>query len=241
MTRFAAPSVYQCPECKGYLLWPQPLWIPSRRTTRWSDGIELAADLTDVGAVTCCPSCSVVLWSTDMQALGELRHAPPPLGRFARMLAEWNDDKHGYLYAELEWQAQNPAWKTATQGRQLDYDDLLRALEDATDTKRELYLRRRIWRATNDHMRQSGEGKCATRLPSATEAERRANMARLIVLHEAAGTNIVERAEMLRQLGRYDDAILLLKSGVPEIRRSENAAWILRWARTGEADIKAFT
>lgn len=176
-----------------------------------------------------------------MDALGILRHKPSPIGRFTRLLAGWNDDKHGYLNAEREWHAQNPAWKTAKHGRQLNYDDLQRALEDATDTRRELYLRRRIWRATNDHMRQSGDGKCATTLPIAPEAERRANMARLIVLHEAAGTNIVERAELLRQLGRFDDAILLLKTGAPEIRRSENAAWILRWAKAGGADVKAFT
>ena len=170
-----------------------------------------------------------------------LGHEPSPIGRFTCLLAGWHDVKHGYLNAEREWQAQNPAWKTAMHGRQLTYDDLQRALEDATDTRRELYLRRRIWRATNDHVRRTGDGKCATIQPIAPEADRRANMVRLIVLHEAAGTHIVERAELLRQLGRFDDEILLLKSGAPEIRRSENAAWILRWARTGDADVKAFT
>lgn len=242
MTRFAAPSVYQCPECEGYLLWPQPLWIPSLRFTRWSDDIALSTDLRNTGSVTCCASCPAILWSTDVQALGKLRHEPPPLGRFTRMLAEWNADKHGYLNAEREWQAQDPAWTLAQYGRQLNYVDLRRALDEVNGTHRdrELYLRRRIWRATNDHMRKRSVGTCATKARVAAEAERRDNMTRLIALLVAAGTDIAERAELLRQLARFDEAIRLLKSGAPEIRSSATAAWILRWAKAGDAELKAF-
>lgn len=176
-----------------------------------------------------------------MEALGKLCHEPAPLRRFTRMLAEWNGDREYYLKAERAWLGQPPAWATAKQGRQLSYEDLQRALEGATDRCRELYLRRRIWRVTNDHLRRSGNGPCGTNVPITSEAERRLNMTRLIALHLAADSNIVERAELMRQLGQFDAAILLLKSGAPEIRRSENAAWILRWAKAGDAEVKAFT
>jgi hypothetical protein len=43
-------------------------------------------------------------------------------------------------------------------------------------------------------------------------------MTRMIELHQAANNGVVERAELLRQLGRFDDAIRLLTSGAPETK-----------------------
>lgn len=101
-----------------------------------------------------------------------------------------------------------------------------------------MFIRRRIWWATNDHLRVRSDGTLGIDHPVTSEAERVANMERMVQIHEAAGNGLPERAELLRQLGRFDDAIHLLTSGVPEIRISANAAWILRWAKSGDSDLE---
>jgi hypothetical protein len=67
---------------------------------------------------------------------------------------------------------------------------------------REMFIRRRIWWATNDYRRMRSDGSLVIENPVASDAERVANMVRMIGIHEAAGSRIPERAELLRQLGR---------------------------------------
>ena len=194
-------------------------------------------------SVVCCPVCSIALWNDDLQALGILPRKPPGLSWVARMLAIWNGDKDGHLQAIREWEDIPSEWKAAEHGRSLKYSDLQCALRDASalSSDREMFIRRRMWWATNDHTRLRSDATSVLKQPVADDADRKANMMRMIELHDATGTGISERAELLRQLGRFDDAILLLKSGAPEIRASADAAWILRWAKAGDADLKAFT
>lgn len=167
---------------------------------------------------------------------------PRPLGRLTRILASWNGDKDSHLRAEREWKELSPAWKVAELGRRIQYPDLQGALLalPALNTEREMFLCRRIWWATNDHIRLRSDGSRVTEVPVAPESERRANMLRMIEIHEAAGSGLAERAELLRHLGQFDDAIRLLTSGAPEIRASENAAWTLRWAKAGDDRVKTF-
>lgn len=243
MTRFAAPAVYQCSECSVYLLWSRLASFSTHIHTSWSDGAKPMRGLLDMCSITCCPACSIALWNEDLEVLGVLPRAPRRIGWIAKMLATWNGDKDGHLQAIREWDDISSEWKVAAHGRSLEYTDVQRALRDmsAPNSGREMFLRRRVWWATNDHIRLRSDGTRVAGQPVASDADRKANMVRMIELHEATGTGISERAELLRQLGRFDDAILLLKSDAPEVRRSENAAWILRWAKAGDADVKAFT
>ena len=243
MTRFSSPDVHQCPNCKSYLLWAGLMSFNTFGiTTSWSDGAESWTGMLDSCSVTCCPSCSTVLWKADLEVVGVLPHEPRPFSRLTRMLARWNGDKHGHLRAEREWKELPPAWKLAERGRRIQYPDLQGALlaMPAPNPEREMFLRRRIWWATNDHIRLRSDGSRVAEVPVTAEADRRANILRMIEIHEAAGSGLAERAELLRHLCQFDDAIRLLTSGVPEIRASENAAWTLRWARAGDAEVKRF-
>lgn len=194
-------------------------------------------------SVICCPVCSIALWNDDLQPLGVLPREPRRIGWITKMLATWNGDKQGYLEAIREWKVIPSEWKVAEHGRSLEYRDLQRALRDvsAANSGREIFIRRRIWWATNDHTRLRSDGTSAAGKPVASDADRNANMVRMIELHEAAEGNIAEHAELLRQLGQFDEAIRLLTSGAPEIRTGASAAWILRWAKARDADVKAFT
>ena len=193
-------------------------------------------------SVVCCPVCSIAVWNDDLQALGVLPRKPPRLSWVARMLATWNGDKDDHLQAVRAWEDIPFEWKVAEHGRALEYHGLQCALRNmsAPNTDREMFLRRRIWWATNDHTRLRSDGTRVSEQPVANDADRKANMMRMIELHEAAGGNIAEHAELLRQLGRFDESIRLLTSGASEIRTSADAAWILRWAKARDAELKAF-
>lgn len=242
MTRFTDPEIYQCPDCLGYLQWRQLASFRNFTSTTWSDGARPMTLLLDMCSIACCPSCSTVLWYEDLQAVGVLPREPGEISRFSRMLARWSRGTRRRLLAEREWANLPPEWKSAECGRPLEYSDLQRTVDRLTGTNpvREMFLRRRIWWATNDHLRGPGDGTCAEEAPIAPELERRENMMRMIALHEAAGGGLAERAELLRQLGRFDESIQLLISGAPEIRNSATAAWTLRWAKARDAGLKKF-
>lgn len=244
MTSFTRPDVHQCPDCQGYLLWPNLKSFNTYGiTTTWSDGATPLIGMLDGCTARSCPTCRAVLWKEDLEVLGTLISAPWPLRPLSRKLAEWFGDKHGYLRAEDEWAAIPAAWKKAEHGSRLEYADMQRTLLATLEPKldREMFLRRRVWWATNDHIRRHPDGSRVTEEPVAAEADRQANMLRLIELHETARSAFAERAELLRHLGRFEDAISLLTSGAPEIRDSSTAAWTLRWAKAGDADVKTFS
>jgi hypothetical protein len=243
MTRFSNPDVHQCPDCQAYLLWSNMKSFSNYGVTAtWSDGAVPLGRMLDGSTARACPSCRAVLWKKDLEVLGTLKSAPRPIRPFCRKLAEWFGDKHGYLRREDEWATMPVAWNEAEHGDRLEYMDMQRAVVAMRepDRDREMFLRRRIWWATNDHIRRHPDGARVMEESVAPELERHANMLRLIELHEAGGSGLSERAELLRNLGRFEDAIRLLTSGAPEIRHSSTAAWTLRWAKAGDADVKTF-
>lgn len=246
MTSFTRPDIHQCPHCQGYLLWSNMKSFNNYGiVTTWSDGAAPLRGMLDGCTATSCPACRTVLWKKDLHVLGRLTSAPRPIRPLSRKLAKWFGDKRGHIRAESEWAAIPSAWKEAEHGDRLEYTDMQRALLTMggrdRDRDREMFLRRRIWWATNDHIRRHPDGSPVTDVPVASELDRRANMLRMIELHEAGGSGLAERAELLRNLARFEDSIRLLTSGAPEIRDSSTAAWTLRWAKAGDADVKIFT
>jgi len=244
MTRFAAPDVLQCPQCNSFVLWARLMSFNNFGfTTQWSDGAGPLARMRDSCSAICCPACGDVLWRDDLQMVGVLAPEPPPLGRLSRIFASWSGDKQGHLRAEREWREQPASWKVAECGRPINYSDIQRALlvMQPSHDERELFLRRRMWWAMNDHLRLRQDGSRVSEVPVAPESARQANMLRMIEIHEAAGSAVVERAELLRQLGRFDDVVRLLTSRDPEAGDNANAASILKWAKAQNANVKIFS
>lgn len=241
MTRFSDPDVHQCPQCSTYLLWPNLMSFNTfGENTTWSDGQGMWSGMLDACSARCCPACRTVLWKDDLDVVGILTRKPYPVGKVTRTLARWFGDKHGHLRDEDAWRALPEGWKTANAAEQLAYPDLHRALLATPDpgVERELFLRRLMWWETNDHLRHRADGTLVAAAPVAPEEQRRANMLRMVALYEQAGNAVVTRAELLRQLGRFDEAVALLVAGAPEIQASADAAWILRWAKAADAGVK---
>jgi hypothetical protein len=239
MTRYSAPIIHKCPACAGYF---------KRHTLTsmhfhadvpdWSDGKNGQWWASASGSVGRCPVCATSLWIEDAVEVMRLpRHTPTMVG-LDRLWHRMTGDRHGRLREVLEWEGLPTAIKNA---ERLDWlskaDDFIAALTEAPPQtrERELHLRVRLWWALNDHRRYNKSSS-----PTATHSDlARPNMVRILALIEDSPKAQVTRGELLRQLGRFDDAVAVLKAVVPDGRSEVRAVRIERLARAGISELQA--
>lgn len=235
MTRFAPPAVYKCPSCGSLFTWARfASFRPMGAGTTWSDGGEAESGLVDMCSVIGCPECSIILWTDDYDPVGILPRKPPEVGPLARVIAKWNGDKHGHLNAEQTWRDVPAEWKVVEPGRplrELSVDSKIE-LAHMLSHSRGLFLRRHLWWLSNDHERVLDDGTRCRREPAMSNTAREENMMALLELLEANDQAPILRVELLRMLGRFDEAIALLKHTANPIGRLvgknlEIQSWIL--------------
>ncbi|MEC5159767.1 hypothetical protein RCH08_000895 [Janthinobacterium sp. CG_S6] len=214
MTSFANPAVYQCPACQGLLLRERLRSFNTFGVTSWSDGDATFSRLPSRSPLIRCPCCPAVFWQDDVQPIGELPKKPmrrESMGWFMRMLVRLGGDENGDIQTQRDWNAAPTEWRAAEYDEELEYGDLCLALSGlrSPDHPREKFIRRRIWWLTNDCGRIYRNGKCAAEHPLVPPTAARENMLRLLELNEQEGGSLVERAELLRQMERFDDAVQL--------------------------------
>jgi len=245
MTRFAPPTIYQCPACAGYF---KRYALGSLHfyddVPEWSDGMS-GQWWAGVGApVGRCPACCNVVWVDDAIAVMQAPLEPRKIGPMARLWHRMTGDKRGRLRAVREWAALPIEIKQAESIDRLECaDDLMEALtapptDDADD--REVYLRRRLWWASSDHQRERVDGLLVTSSTTVAAAPALANRLRLLELVERDPKAQVERGELLRQLGRFDEAVAVLKAVEPDGYSEVKALKIERLARAGIAELRDF-
>lgn len=165
---------------------------------------------------------------------------PLPIGSLARAWHRMMGDKRGRLRKEREWHALPKGLQHAQRIDGLhhahDLIDALGALRpDALD--REIHLRRRLWSASNDHLRGQ-HGLAYIGLPGVAEEVAHANALRLLELFEHDPDEQVARGELLRQLGRFDEAVAVLKAVKPDGYREVKALKIKRLALAGMVEVR---
>lgn len=212
-------------------------------TLDWSDGAPTAWWSAGLQPLVRCSACSGPFWIEGLEPLGELPYRPRPIGRVERVLARWRGDPKGLLMAEDVWLQVPDAWKAAERVDSVELDDFaaLLAEADGLDRDKLLWLRRRIWWSMNDRFRDVGDSAVLD-APVAHGLDERANKQALLELLDAdvieAG-DMVEKGELLRQLGRFDDAVAVLKAvpanGYDEVR----AVRIEALARAGDRVVRA--
>jgi len=143
-------------------------------------------------------------------------------------------DRNGRLRDERNWFALPQEIKEANRITSLqnatDFLDALAALSPYAED-REIYLRRRLWWISNDHHRFRVDGTPTESQPVLTPTEARNNILRLLALLENDFSKQVERGELLRQLGRFDEAIAVLKAVKPDGYSEVKASKIQRLAQ----------
>jgi hypothetical protein len=184
-----------------------------------------------------------LFWIADVEPVGIMPAKPERIGWFARAWLGWGRDPNGKLQAEAEWNDAMQSWGQAQSIGSVGFDDMVYVLSRSKDVSRErvLWLRNRIWWSLNDRFRDLSDDSPVpgvSRWPAAAE---RANMEVILAMlqdGEAHPGSMVQQGELLRLLGRFDEAIAILKA-VPCDGHSEvRAVRIERLARMGDTQVR---
>lgn len=241
MTRFAPPNLYQCPACASYFkrFGFRSLFFDDA-IPEWSDGKNCNWWAHASGAVGRCPACAGIIWLEDAEELMSAPIKPWPIGSIDRLWYRITGDRRGRLREEREWHALPRAIREAESIDRLagvqDFIEALAALS-ADETDREIYLRRRLWWASNDHLRQHSGDATTTLSPTVAVDVTRANAQRLLELIQLDPDAQVARGELLRQLGRFDEAVAVLKAVKPDGYNEVKAVKIERLAQARNAEL----
>jgi hypothetical protein len=237
MSRFAPPKLHQCPACAGYFTRTvlASLYFYDD-VPEWTDGMSGQWWARAGAPVGRCPTCRNVVWIDDAVVVMQVPLEPPKIGPMARLWHRVTGDKRGRLHAAREWAAMPASIKQAESIDRLECaDDFIEALAALPATNytesREVYLRRRLWWASSDHQRARVDGSLATSPPVVAAAPALANRLRLLELFKHDPKAQVERGELLRQLGRFDEAVAVLKAVKPDGYSEVKAVKIERLAQ----------
>jgi len=188
-------KVIECPKCQGLARVFTLLSGNTFGARRWTDGKMIAPMLPRPPAITKCGDCGHYFWISDANVIGEL-----PL---------WGD--------EAKRIPSN--WKTAERVRELSESEYFEAIRIgvAESKEQELHLRIWAWWAGNDLLRSQGQSSVdQTQAVPIRSPEATANLERLLELLDTSNTDQrLMKAEVLRELGKFDDAIRLLEFGFP--------------------------
>jgi hypothetical protein len=125
----------------------------------------------------------------------------------------------------------------------VNLDDVAYVLARSEGVTRDrlLWLRKRIWWSLNDRYRRRVEDSPLPSVPGWPEPDERANMEAILDMlqdGEVLPGNMIQQGELLRLLGRFDEAVGVLKA-VPADGRSEvRAVKIERLARSGDRQVR---
>lgn len=207
MTRFAKPLLLETPCCQQRVMERRFASVNSfGLSTSWSDGYTDMPFVSETSRLAYCSGCNRVYWLDDAHELGVVPSFDEPPARRQGWLPQFLRRANSGVNREREAQVEQ---------RDLDFveyhenprpaDLLLVVLRtEWSSQERELYLRTRLWWIGN-------HGQRGRRITSPMNDEQaRDNMLRLLAIHRAAPVS--ERgheaiAELLRQLGRFDEAI----------------------------------
>lgn len=205
---------------------------------RWSDGQLSAWWSASSLPVVCCPSCAAILWLEDLREIGEVRFAPRPVGKVTAAWLKLTGDRHGRLRAIHQWEALPESIKSPNDADTLEPSDWLMALQATSDPERERFLRHWIWWVGNNHKRISAGERAEEAMPAFSPEQVRENMQRLLQLYERDDKRQVDRGEILRQLGRFDEAVRVLKAVRPDGHSEVRAVRIQRLAQAGDSELR---
>lgn len=232
MTQMSTPTLYRCPECRGYFTRATLTFLHFYDDVPcWSDGKNEQWWVGIGGPVGRCPTCSKITWVEDATELMPAPHEPRAIGMVPRLWYLLTGDRRGRLQDERKWSLLPREIKDAGQlimlSTAMGYVEAIALVPLPLD--RETYLRRKLWWASNDHRRVKASS------PALEADVARDNMERLLTLIPA-DTCTLERVELYRQLGRFQEALDMLPS-LP----ADQWRWVQlqrQWATAGDSTMR---
>jgi len=242
MTSFSAPSVHTCPGCATFFLRPRLRSANFYGVEDWSDAKPTM--WWNQEPLVRCNTCAALFWMDDVEAVGVMPERPRDIGLLTRKWLQWRGDPEGQLQVHEEWSHAMTSWGRAQQIGRVNFDDVVYVLARSKGVRHDrlLWLRNRIWWGLNDRYRSRSDVSPLSDVPNWPAGLERTNMEvilRLLQDGEVQPWLMIQQGELLRLLGRFDEAVAVLKSvpldGYSEVR----AAKIERLAKSGDAHSSA--
>ena len=241
MTSYQSPSVHPCPGCDAFFLRRRLRSANNYGTRDWSDGVPTMSWNQD--PLVRCNACAALFWLDDIEPVGILPKIPMKMGVFTRAWLRWRGDPERQLQDEEDWAEAMKSWGRAQYIGRVSFDDVVYVLgrSSGVDSDRLLWLRKRIWWDLNDRYRRRFDGSPLPDVASWPQAAERSNMEFMLDMlrdREVQPWNMILQGELLRLLGRLDEAIAVLKA-VPADGYSEvRAVKIEKLARSGDMQVR---
>lgn len=241
MTSFSSPSVHPCPGCNAFFLRRHLRSANSFGVQDWSDGKPTWTWRQE--PLVRCSACAALFWLDDIEPIGIMPKMARPIGRFTRAWLRWRGDPQGLLQDEEERLRAMASWGAAQYIGSVNFDDVIYVLARSKGVSRGrlLWLRNRIWWGLNDRYRTRFDGSPLFDVPTWPLAAERTNMEAILDMlrdAEVEPWNMIQQGELLRLLGRFDEAVAILKA-VPADGHSEvRAVKIERLARSGDTRVR---
>lgn len=241
MTSYHPPAVHACPGCDAFFFRQRLRTINFFGVQDWSDGVPTAFWRQE--PLVRCPSCLALFWLDDTEEIGVMPGYPPKMGRFQRAWLRWRGDPRGLLREQDDWDRAIASWGRAQYLDRVGFDDVVYVLGRSRGVSREgiLWLRKRIWWDLNDRYRSRCDGTPLSGVSAWPWALERRNMEVILDMlrdGEATPRSLTEQGELLRLLGRFDEAVAVLRS-VPADGHSEcRAVKIESLARRGDVQVR---
>ena len=173
--------------------------------TYWTDGKFTAPMLPAMPELVKCPHCHEPVWIHDLEKVDEI--APSGVRHVGDKDAQWIRD---WKIDEIEpLGVRHINYKDACEYEMPSLDDYFALLEKGfSDPKKEQYIRLRAWWKGNDQ-RRTTTGKIPMSSREMTNLKALSQ-----TLDESNARELVWKAEALRELGRFDDALSVLAKSV---------------------------
>lgn len=190
-----------------------------------------------------CDACAALFWLDDNEPIGVMPETPRAIGRIARAWLRWRGDPEGLLRDEEEWSHAMATWGRGFYIGRVNFDDVVFVLARSKGVSRDriLWLRNRIWWGLNDRYRRRIDGLPISDVPMWPLALERTNMEVILDMlgdGEVKSWHMIQQGELFRLLGRFDEAIAVLRA-VPADGHSEvRASKIERLARCGDMQVR---
>jgi len=224
MTLFGPDKIIECPNCMKLARVSTLISANTFRARFWTDGRMIAPGLPERPAITKCSGCEQYFWISDAKEASENFFFRWDRKREKERFDEWCGIEVPYAGRPEDDEDYHQEWKDAKMVRKLNEAEYLEAisLHVFSGRKQELALRRMAWWTCNDRFRLLRESPVykPTSIPL-QYPEEKANLERLLellVINPAALDNdgeILMKAEIMRELGLFDDAVALLNRFFP--------------------------
>lgn len=241
MTSYSSPSVHVCPGCDAFFLRQRLRSFNFFGMRDWSDGAPTMWWRQE--PLVRCEACAALFWLDDIEPVGIMPDRAKPISRLARAWLRWRGDPEGRLQAQEEWIEALASWGQAQHVGRVNFDDVVYVLSRSKGVGRGrlLWLRNRIWWGLNDRYRSQSDGSPVLEASSWPATAERSNMEVILDIlrdGEQQPGSMIQQGELLRLLGRFDEAIALLRA-VPADGHSEvRAVKIERLARSGDTQVR---